>query len=165
MKMMTKGLKKKHSQPPAALPPMEPPARGPAGLKKASEALLSDEDMQIVSDEPPDVSILNHVMGRLHKRGPFAQPELALEILDGPYKGIVFSFTKFTMMPAKLDNGMVPTVYETEVHVIPTALKDTFVKDEAFDNFTTEILMSWMSYLHTNDLSPLVKMRSRAGVQ
>lgn len=144
---------------PKELPPHPELPRGPADRRAMSEAEPDPNDTEA---EPEfDFSILNHIQGRLWKKGPFAEPILALEILDGPYKGIVYSYSSFTFLPGMTQDGMVPTKYETEVHVIPDSLKDTFVKDEAFDVFTSEVLISWIGYIHTNDLTPLLKVRTR----
>ena len=142
--------------PPPPLPPSLPHAVGPLMRNRLSEADGSDVD----ADPRPDFTILDRLIGRLWKPSLFAEPILALEILDGPYKGIVFSFASFTLMPNQTD-GMVPTRYETEVHVVPRELKDTFRKDEGFDAFTTEILIAWLGYIHTNSLEPLIKVPTR----
>lgn len=132
--------------------------RGPEGMRAES---FADGSPDPEPQEQFDTSILDHIIGRLWKASPFSEPILALEILDGPYKGVVYSYSSFTFLPAQMADGTVPTKYETEVHVIPVNIKDTFTKDEAFDQFTTEVLLSWIGYIHTNDMSPLIKMRAR----
>lgn len=141
--------------------PLDPPlpaSRGPEGRRRGSE---TERDPLEVTDNPAqqDFTMLDRVRGCLIRRSPFAEPLLALEILDGPYRGVVFSYASFTMLNERLENGMIPTTYETEVHRVPEYLKASFVKDESFDLFTSEIVVAWLSYLHTNDLSPLIKMR------
>jgi hypothetical protein len=141
------------------VPPLTPHGefpRGPEGLRTIDTADGDPEEY----DLPPDFGILDRIIGRLIKKSPFAEPMLGLEILDGPYKGIVFSFREFTFMPAQSKDGLVPTRYETDIHTIPPSLKASFRKDEAFDTFTTEILIAWIGYIHTNDLSPLIKMNT-----
>lgn len=109
------------------------------------------------SGEPPlnvDPGILNMVMARLIKKTPYAEPTLALEVLDGPYKGVVFAFTKFDYMMDNADrNGFVPVRFETEVFQSPAG----FVKDELFDSFSSEVVLAWLHYIHTNNLAPLVR--------
>lgn len=107
-----------------------------------------------------DFSILDTVMARLIKRGPFTDPTLGLEVLSGEYKGVVFSFKTFEMMPQKMANGMVPTKYEVEIHIKPDNLVNWNPDDdENFDHYTAEVLIAWLSYLHTHDLAPLIKSK------
>lgn len=110
-----------------------------------------------------EFSILDTVMARLIKKSPFADPILGLEIIQGEWKGIVFSFKKFEMMPMQMENGMVPTRYETEIHIRPDHLKH-WEPDDAFDRYTTEVLMAWLSYIHQNDLSPLIKASTTGSI-
>jgi hypothetical protein len=63
------------------------------------------------------------------------------------------------MLPGRDENGMTPTTYETEVFAVPDDLKGTFVKDEAFDEFTSSIVVAWLSYINTNSLAPLLHAR------
>lgn len=145
---------------PKVLPPHPELPRGPIGMRKFS---FADADPD--PEEPDfDASILNHVMGRLWRQTPFTEPILALEILDGPYKGVVYSYSSFTFLPGVMADGMVPTKYETAIHIIPDHLADTFTKDEAFDHFTSEVLIAWIGYIHTTDFSPLIKVKTH-GIQ
>lgn len=151
-------LKKKLSK---ILSPAPPPERGPQNLPASSQA------NGLIEDTPITLDVLDKVMARQYKAAPFKEPVIALEILHGPYKGIVFMFTNFIMKAKPDENGMVATRYETEILVVPPELQGTFVKDEAFDAYTTEIVVAWLHYIHTHDLSPLIKSRvsGRYGVQ
>ena len=106
-----------------------------------------------MSNQDVNPHILNMVIARLVKKTPFAEPILALEVLDGPYKGVVFSFTKFTYMMERTENGMVPVRFETEVYSSPP----DFQKDEAFDEFSSEVVLAWLHYISVNNMSPLVR--------
>jgi hypothetical protein len=158
--MKTKKLKRNPPEPLAELPVSE---RGPKDLKSFD---LADGEPEPV-ERSPDFGMLDLIRPRQIKRGPFSEPILALEILDGPYRGITFAFTKFIMLPGRDEHGMTPTTYETEVFVIPDDLKGTFVKDEAFDEFTSGVVVAWLSYINTNSLAPLLRARplGKYGVQ
>jgi hypothetical protein len=152
--------KKKPTTNPVPLPELPAPARGPADFKRFSE---TERDPNDPLESSVDLAPLDRVQGRLYKRTPFTKPVLGLEFLDGPYKGIVFTFTKFSL-GERNEQGMFPTRYETEVLVIPNELKDRFEKDDVFDDYTTGIALAWLGYIHTHDLAPLIKMRAN-GVQ
>lgn len=146
-------------KPPAPLPPHPALPRGPEGMRALS--LADGEPEPAEERDENQFSILNHVMGRLWKKSPFAEPILAIEVLDGPYKGIVYAYASFTFVPGMTEDGMVPTKYETEVLSIPPSMKATFESDEAFDLFTSEVLISWIGYIHTHDFTPLIKVRAK----
>jgi len=101
-------------------------------------------------------TILDSVMARLWSTNSLTEPILALEVLYGPYTGAVFAFTKFELSPQKLANGMVPTKFETTVFVKP----EGFREDEAWDEWTAELLMAWLSYLSTHDYRPLMNAKT-----
>lgn len=103
---------------------------------------------------PPSPDILNLVIPRLWKKTPFSRPILTLEIIGGPYKGVIFCFTRFDMQSTAqpLPNGMVPVRFETEIFKAP----DGFTKDEQFDAFSSEIVIAWLHYVNTNSLSPML---------
>lgn len=110
--------------------------------------------------------ILDMIMTRQLKLAPFAEPIIALEITQGPFKGIVFSFKTFEVMPVVLENGMAPTRYETQIHLLPDHFGRDWQPNEAFDRFTSEVLFAWLMYVHTNNLAPLLKSRpAGTGVQ
>lgn len=114
---------------------------------------------------PEDFDLSALVMGRLWKTTPFAEPMLTLEIINGPYKGIVFSFKTFHMMDAKMDGGFVPTKYETEIHLLPKNFPKDWQPTAEFDEFTKEVLFKWLGYINTNNLAPLLRMKPLGGVQ
>jgi hypothetical protein len=97
-------------------------------------------------------NILNDIMPRLIPivRG---DPILGLEIICGPYKGVTFSFKKFTVMKERMENGMVPTQFETMVHEGPP----DFDPDAAFDSYCSEILLSWLHFISTTNFDSLLK--------
>jgi len=134
-------------------------------MRMASHA---DGEPEIVPplEERADFSVLDRVIGRQIKTSPFSDPILGLEIVAGPYKGVVFQYANFTMMPSRLDNGMVPTKYDVALLHVPEHLKaqNFTADDEGFDVFTKEILFAWLSYVHTNDLTPLIKVRPQGGI-
>ena len=91
-------------------------------------------------------NILNDIMPRLIpvERGDSI---LGLEIIRGPYKGVTFSFKKFTVMKERMENGMVPTQFETS----------DFDPDAAFDSYCSEILLSWLHFISTTNFDSLLK--------
>lgn len=97
--------------------------------------------------------ILDCILPRLIQPTTTSIAVLGLEVLDGPYKGVVFGFTKFDVMPERLANGMVPTRFETTLYHSP----EGFVKDESFDAFTSEVLVAWLSYIALTDINGLIK--------
>jgi len=84
-------------------------------------------------------------------------PILGIEILEGPYQGVTFSFKKFVVMRERTEDGMVPTRFETEVHTAP----DGFVVDEAFDLYCSEVLLAWLGYISTANYGELIKSETR----
>jgi hypothetical protein len=101
-------------------------------------------------------NILNSIRPRLVPvdRG---DPILGLEVLDGPYKGITFSFSKFIVQKERMKDGMVPTKFETQIHEAPTG----FVPDESFDLFCSEVLLAWLSYISMSNLDSLIKEETK----
>ncbi len=120
---------------------------------------------KIKPDEDTNFDILNTIMACLIKEAPFAAPVLALEIRAGEYKGVVFSFKTFHVLPIQMAGGFVPTKYETTIHKIPAHFPKDWVPDEAFDAYTSEVLFKWLSYIHLNDMAPLVAARTSPTVQ
>ena len=84
-------------------------------------------------------------------------PILGIEILEGPYQHITFSFKKFVVMRERMENGMVPTKFETEIHSAP----EGFVPDEDFDLYCSEVLLAWLSFISTANFSDLIKAETR----
>lgn len=101
-------------------------------------------------------NILNDICPRLVKVDN-GDPILGLEILDGPYKGVVFSFTKFSVLREREENGMVPTRFETTVHTAP----DGFRADETFDLYCSEVLLAWLGYISMTNLQELARMETK----
>lgn len=110
--------------------------------------------MTTPNDPEAAKTIMDSVMPRLWKRSPTEEPMLALEVLYGPYKGAVFAFTKFDLMPHKLENGMVATKFETEIFHRPE--DPDFREDEAWDEFCAELVLAWLSWISSHDLRPLI---------
>jgi len=101
-------------------------------------------------------NILNDIMPRLI---PVEKGDsiLGIEILRGPYKGVTFSFKKFTVMKERLANGMVPTQFETVIHESPT----DFNSDAAFDSYCSEILLSWLHFISTTNFDALLTTETK----
>ena len=101
-------------------------------------------------------NILNDIMPRLI---PVEQGDsiLGMEILRGPYKGVTFSFKKFTVMKERLANGMVPTQFETAIHERP----QDFDPDAAFDSYCSEILLSWLHFISTTNFDALLTTETK----
>jgi len=97
-------------------------------------------------------NILNDVMPRLISVSK-GDSILGLQIIHGPYKGVTFSFKKFTVMKERMENGMVPTQFETMVHEGP----QDFDPDAAFDSYCSEILLSWLHFISTTNFDALLK--------
>lgn len=113
-----------------------------------------------MTQENSQYSILNTVLARLIKTTSDSEPILGLEVIDGPYTGVVFAFTKFTVQNHKMDNGMVPAKFELTIYGAP---KD-FVQDEAFDEYTRDVLLAWLSYISTHSFAPLLAAEAAKGV-
>ena len=101
-------------------------------------------------------NILNDIMPRLIsvEKGDSI---LGMEILRGPYKGVTFSFKKFTVMKERLANGMVPTQFETVIHEGPSH----FDPDAAFDSYCSEILLSWLHFISTTNFDALLTTETK----
>jgi len=101
-------------------------------------------------------NILNNIIPRLI---PLARGEsiLGLEIINGPYKGVTFSFKKFTVSKERLVNGMVPTQFETHVHESPPG----FEADEAFDEYCSEVLLGWLHFISITNFDMLLKTETK----
>ena len=104
-----------------------------------------------------DLNVLNTIIPRLVRPASGGDGILALEIIDGPYKGVVFSFTKFEVQADRPVNGMVPTKFETKIWQCP----ENFRVDESFDNFTAEVLIAWLSYINTVDMRVIANVPVR----
>jgi hypothetical protein len=103
-------------------------------------------------NEKPDLSVLKCVLARLISVPQYPRPILALQVTDGPYHGVTFWFSKFTLNPAQTDAyGMTPVRFETQIYEAP----DGFRPDEAFDKFCGEIFYAWLYYVQMSDLQSL----------
>jgi hypothetical protein len=99
-----------------------------------------------------DYSILNTVVARLVRSAKDAEPVLGLEVIDGPYKGVVFSFAKFIVQNNRLENGMVPAKFEVAIWKAP----EGFQQDEGFDEYSRDVLLAWLGYISTHNFSALL---------
>lgn len=140
---------------PQPLPELPPHERGPALGKRLSDA----DGVPEPAEKPIDFGPLDNIMVRLVKRSPFTEPIVALEILSGPYKGVVYSYKKFAIRQ-KTEHGY-ETIFETEIHRLPPDFPKDWTPDEAFDTYASEIVVAWLGYVHTNDLAPLVKVSAK----
>jgi hypothetical protein len=105
--------------------------------------------------------LLTMIIPRLWKRETNQDPMLALEVTDGPYKGVIFAYTRFDVMHTSPSfDGLVPTRFETEVLHEPRG----FVKDETFDLFTSEVLFAWLSYISTHDVNGMMRVPTVPGI-
>lgn len=73
------------------------------------------------------------------------EAQLGLEILDGPYRGVTFGFTKFDVKETVDAAGLRPVRFETTIYSAP----DGFVPSEAFDTFCGEVLVEWLKLIVT----------------
>jgi len=164
-KKPTKSKKSKDEErkPPAPLPTLPPSERGPAGMKASSATERSADDVE--EPTPPSDNILDYIRGRFIKPAPFAEQVLTLEIIRGEYTGIVFTFKTFEVMNTPLENGMVPTKYETKLWHVPERFGKGWTQTEAFDRFTSEVLFAWLTYVQHNSLAPLLKSAPLGGIQ
>lgn len=105
-------------------------------------------------------SILNTVLATLVKTSPNTEPLLGLSVIDGPYTGVVFVFTKFTVQNERLENGMVPAKFDIQVFKAP----EGFVQDEAFEEYVREVLLAWLGYISTHSFSALLQTDAVKGV-
>ena len=100
---------------------------------------------------PRERTILDAVMPRLWKTHPTDDPFLALEVTEGPYKGVIFAFEKFEVSTKKMKDGMVATKFETKQYVSPKGFK----ADEAWDVWAGEFLLAWLHYLSLHEFGTL----------
>ena len=83
--------------------------------------------------------VLNAVLPRIVQPSSTDDAKMALEIVAGPYKGVVYGYTSFQAV-GEVKDSMQPVKYETCIYSAP----DEFKHDEAFDVFTTEVLIAWL---------------------
>jgi len=93
-----------------------------------------------------DFTVLTTVTPRLYKTRK-GTSELAIEIIQGPYRGVVFAYTTFDFIDRAPDtNGFLPVRFDCAVYENPN--KVTLGED--FDLWTREFLLTWLAYLQTS---------------
>lgn len=139
--------------------PPPPDLRPKPGQIKTSR--MTEEDYIALGERAPvaledtdeiDTTILKVVLPRLWCPAPLEKPILALEVTDGPYQGVIFSYRDFTVLDHDLGNGYVPAKFETRVWKSPP----DFRADEAFDEFCRELFLTWLSYINDKELRTLI---------
>jgi hypothetical protein len=130
--------------------------RGPQGLRSLGSADGAPE----VDPQVFDTGILKDIIPRQWKTAPFAEPVLALEIIGGPYVGVIFGFSSFMIIPQKLEDGLVPARFETTIYKSPKG----FDKDEAFDYYCRELLLAWLHFIATSELGTVLKSEPVKGL-
>jgi hypothetical protein len=103
-----------------------------------------------------DYTILNSIMPRLvpSKKG---ESILALEIMEGPYRGVTFSYKTFKVMNEVGPDGMVPTKFETDIHEAPVGFRPT----EDFDTFCGEVLVAWLHYISVSSFDTILNAETK----
>lgn len=114
---------------------------------------LSDEEIDSIDSatQPKNVTVLNTIIPRLWIPAPLSEMILALEVIEGPYRGVIFSFISFKVHPLKLEGGWQPAKFEVKIWKSPKG----FEQDEAFDNYASDILLAWLSFMttHQNEMA------------
>jgi hypothetical protein len=67
---------------------------------------------------------------------------LALEVIAGPYRGVVYSYTSLDVMDDPKDGELARVQFKTVIHE-----PAQFVADQAFDEFCADILIAWVELL------------------
>lgn len=67
---------------------------------------------------------------------------LALEIINGPYRGVIYSYSTFEVLDDPTDDGMARVRFSTRIHE-PL----DFVADVTFDEFCSDMLVAWIEML------------------
>lgn len=93
-------------------------------------------------------------MPRLIEHNTLKEPILGVEVLDGPYKGVVFAYTRF-YQPQGVDvpDGMAPVKFDTTVYY-----PDNFVPDSNWDDYTAAVLLTWLVKIKSEEVVALMKM-------
>ena len=125
--------------------------------------LTETERDQLDSIPVKDFTILSGIIPRLWIPAPLAEPVLALEVITGEFRGVIFSYKDFQIMPTELEGGWVPTKFGLKVWRNPTDHKQEELA--AFDEYTREVLLAWLSYIATTDLKRIVGTRPIQGIQ
>jgi hypothetical protein len=124
--------------------------------------MTESERAQLDSIPIKDFTILSGIIPRLWIPAPLAEPVLALEVITGDFRGVIFSYKDFQIMPAEMEGGWVPTKFGLKVWRNPTDLN--LDDNQAFDVFTREVLLAWLSFIATNDLKRTVSSRPVQGI-
>lgn len=140
------------------LPPPTPPSADRVGPEFWSPR--DDEDADIIVAE--DIEILRTVMPRLWRPAPLADFQLALEVIHGPFKGVIFTFNEIKVMPnVRLSNGMVPAHFDATIRVAP----EGFQPNEEWDTYSREVLLAFLFSITQQNLNPIVQAKPVGRVQ
>ena len=110
-----------------------------------------------MSDDP---NILNCARAVLVGDPPDYQ--LGLEVQDGPFAGVTFAYTSFTVrqdVPVT-DDGLVPIRFGLRIYKAPP----DFRHDESFDEFARDMIMAWLSYINQPTFRQMVEHESAGGI-
>lgn len=141
----------------ALLPPPAEHERGPKTWSK----LRDDERTMLDTVRVEDFQILNTITARLWTPAPAVGAELALEVIaDGPYKGVIFKVHNFRIRPQVSEDGFVPVKFSVRVFKAPAG----FTHDDDFDNYAREVILAWIAYIQTHDLSRVVEATPHPGI-
>ncbi len=112
--------------------------------------------------QPPNMAVLSKILARMipSDMSKLGKELLGLEIIDGPYKGVTYWYSKFNIDIEHSHDGMAAVTFTTQIHEAPVG----FTVDEAFDEFCGEVLFAWLSYIQQNDMSPLLEAKPWGGV-
>lgn len=105
------------------------------------------------SEQTPEQTIFNSVKPVEHGKEADGSPRRAMQVLYGPYTGVVFAFSKFEVNDGEVVDGMYPVSYETVVYAHPKGFRE----DEAWDQWTAELLQA----IVTQSIGEYVKEHSR----
>lgn len=137
--------------PNSLIPPPTNFERGPAERGPRWNVLQDDERTLLDTVKPEDFHILKTVVARLWKSAPFADQELALEVISGEWKGVVFNVHNFEVLPVDLGKGMTPVKFQVRIFKsIPG-----FEHNEAFDDYAREVFLAWLQYIQTHEFRTL----------
>jgi hypothetical protein len=72
---------------------------------------------------------------------------LALEVIAGPYRGVIYSYTSLDVLDDPKDGELARVQFKTMIHE-----PAHFIADAAFDEFCADILISWIELLSQADV-------------
>lgn len=113
-----------------------------------------DETMPPVIPADVNRAVLDSILLRLWRVHPMASTELALEVIDGPYKGVVFTWGQFEASTKKTEDGMTPIHFTTRIFVSPEGFK----QDAAWDAWCSEVMLAWMAHTATTNYQQLISV-------